>query len=143
MYLSFEGRVAIVTGAGSGLGRSYALELARRGATVVVNDYGGVSSGPTAGTVSGTLSKAKAVADEIVAGGGKAIANGASVANYGHVAEMVAQTIEMFGRLDIAIVNAGVYRDRRVQKLEESDYDATFDVNVKGAFNIVRHAWPQ
>jgi NAD(P)-dependent dehydrogenase (short-subunit alcohol dehydrogenase family) len=108
----------------------------------VVNDYGGTSSGPTAGTVAGTISKAKAVADEIVAAGGKAIANGSSVANYEQVAEMVAQTIEQFGRLDIAVVNAGIYRDRRVQKLEEADYDATFDVNVKGAFNIVRHAWP-
>ena len=100
-----------------------------------------MSSGRTAGTA-GTIAKAQAVVDEITAAGGVSVANGASVASYNQVAEMVASTVEQFGRLDIIIANAGVYRDRGIAKLEEADFDATFDVNVKGAFNMVRHAWP-
>jgi NAD(P)-dependent dehydrogenase (short-subunit alcohol dehydrogenase family) len=106
-----------------------------------VNDYGGVSSGRNAGRA-GTVEKAQAVVDEITAAGGTAVANGASVASYNQVADMVASTIAQFGRLDIVIANAGVYRDRPIEKLEESDFDTTFDVNVKGSFNMVRHAWP-
>jgi NAD(P)-dependent dehydrogenase (short-subunit alcohol dehydrogenase family) len=139
--LRFDGRVAIVSGAGSGLGRAYALDLARRGCAVVVNDYGGVSSGRYAGET-GTIDKAQAVVDEIIAAGGSAVANGASVADYDAVAAMVADTVARWGRVDIIIANAGVHRDRRIEKLEEEDYDVTFDVSVKGSFNMVRHAWP-
>ena len=74
--------------------------------------------------------------------GGTAVANGASVADYEAVAAMVADTIERWGRIDIIIANAGVHRDRRIEKLEEDDFDITFDVSVKGSFNMVRHAWP-
>ena len=139
--LRFDGRVAIISGAGSGLGRAYALDLAKRGCAVVVNDYGGVSSGRTAGEA-GTIDKAQAVVDDITAAGGTTLANGASVADFEAVAEMVADTVERFGRIDIIIANAGVHRDRRIEKLEEEDFDVTFDVSVKGSFNMVRHVWP-
>merc|ERR550514_1481296 len=139
--LSFAGRVALVTGAGSGLGRSYALELARRGCKVVVNDYGGVSTGNAAGTTTVSLDKAQTVVETIRAAGGEAIANGASVSDYEGMKGAVQQALDTWGRIDIAIHNAGIYRDRRMENLTEMDYDLTLAVHVKGAFNVVRHCW--
>ena len=139
--VNFKGQVALVTGAGSGLGRAYAMELARRGCNVVVNDYGGVSTGNQAGK-SGGIGKAQTVVNEIIKNGGNAIANDGSVAEYKDVEKMVQQAIDTYGRLDISIVNAGVYRDRRLERLSEDDYEITMGVHVKGAFNVVKHSWP-
>lgn len=130
-----EGRVAIVTGAGRGLGREHALELARQGAKVVVNDLGtslsgdGVSQGP-----------AQDVVDEIVAFGGEAIANGADIADFQQAADMVAQAIEVFGGLDILVNNAGFVRDRMLVNAEEGEWNAVLRVHLNGHFAPMRHA---
>jgi NAD(P)-dependent dehydrogenase (short-subunit alcohol dehydrogenase family) len=138
MTISFEGRVALVTGAGNGLGRAYALELARRGAKVVVNDLGGDPAGRGE-----DAAPAQKVVDEIEALGGEAIANLDSVADYDAGMEMVRQAIDKWGRLDIVIANAGILRDRAAHNITEEDWDIIFDVHAKGAFNVVRHAWAQ
>ncbi|MDL5487938.1 SDR family oxidoreductase [Microbacterium wangruii] len=130
-----EGRVAIVTGAGRGLGREHALELARQGARVVVNDLGtsldgdGVSTGP-----------AQDVVDVIRAEGGVAIANGSDIADYAQAGELVAQAIAEFGRLDILVNNAGFVRDRMIVNAEEDEWDAVIRVHLKGHFAPLRHA---
>src|ERR1700720_931299 len=123
MTIRFDGKVAIVTGAGGGLGRCHALEFARRGAKVVVNDLGGAIDG-TGGS--------SAAADKVVAGrksaGGTAIANGASVTDDAGVAHLVKQTLDAYGRIDILIANAGILRDKSFAKMEIRDFSAVLDV---------------
>lgn len=133
--ISFAGKTAIVTGAGGGLGRCYALELARRGARVLVNDLGGAADGRGAGTA------ADAVVAEIVAFGGEAIANRASVTDREAVAAMVAQAMEAFGRIDILVNNAGILRDKSFMKMELDDAQAVLDVHLMGAFNCTKAVW--
>ena len=108
MTINFDGKVAIVTGAGGGLGRCHALDLAKRGAKVVVNDLGGNVDGSD----DGSLSAAEKVVEEIKAAGGEAMANGASVTDVAQVEEMVKQTMDAYGRIDILINNAGILRDK-------------------------------
>src|SRR5688572_12098962 len=119
MAVDLNGRVAIVTGAGGGLGRAHALALARHGARVVVNDLGGARDG-----TGGSVTAAQAVVDEIVAAGGEAIANGASVTRFDEVAAMVDQAIDAWGRVDILVNNAGILRDRTFAKLSLDDFKA-------------------
>ncbi|MBP1325961.1 NAD(P)-dependent dehydrogenase (short-subunit alcohol dehydrogenase family) [Leucobacter exalbidus] len=130
-----EGRVAIVTGAGRGLGREHALELARQGAFVVVNDLGtslngdGLSEGP-----------AQDVVNEIVAAGGTATANGADIADFAQAKELVDQAISTYGRLDILVNNAGFVRDRMLVNAEEDEWNAVLRVHLNGHFAPMRHA---
>ena len=130
-----EGRVAVITGAGGGIGREHALSLASHGAKVVVNDLGRDVNGE-----GGELSPAQTVVDEITALGGEAVVNGANVANYDDAKAMIDQAIETFGGLDILINNAGILRDRMIFKMEESDWDAVIGVHLKGTFNPTTHA---
>jgi NAD(P)-dependent dehydrogenase (short-subunit alcohol dehydrogenase family) len=136
MSISFEGQVAIVTGAGNGLGRSHALALAARGAKVVVNDLGGARDG------SGTSSTA---ADEVVAlikaNGGDAFAHGANVANFEQVEDMVKQTMEKWGRVDVLINNAGILRDKTFAKMDLADFKLVMDVHVMGSVNCTKAVW--
>src|SRR5580658_11231738 len=111
--ISFDGKVAIVTGAGGGLGRQHALELARRGAKVVVNDLGGSMDGS-----GGSSEAAQKVVEEIKALGGEAIANGSSVTDDAGVAHMIQQAMDAWGRIDVIIANAGVLRDRSFPKMD-------------------------
>lgn len=135
MTISFEGRVAIVTGAGGGLGRAYALELARRGAKVVVNDLGGARDG------SGSSDAAQSVVSEIEAAGGEALANGASVTNFPHVEAMVASAKERWGRVDILINNAGILRDKSFAKMAIEDFRSVVDVHLIGSANCTKAVW--
>jgi NAD(P)-dependent dehydrogenase (short-subunit alcohol dehydrogenase family) len=130
-----EGRVAIVTGAGRGIGREHALELAREGAKVVVNDLGVSNSGEGGG-----LGPADEVVQAIRDMGGEAIANGADVADWDQTEALVRQTIEQFGRLDVVVNNAGFVRDRMFVSCSEEEWDAVIRVHLKGHFCISRHA---
>ncbi len=134
--IHFDGRVALVTGAGAGLGRVYALELARRGAKVVVNDLGGGRDG-----TGGSRSAADGVVEEIRAFGGEAVANYDSVASAEGGQAMVDEAVRAFGRLDILINNAGILRDRTLVKMEPGEWDAVMDVHLKGAYNVTRPAF--
>jgi NAD(P)-dependent dehydrogenase (short-subunit alcohol dehydrogenase family) len=138
--ITLEGRVAIVTGAGGGLGRSHAVALARRGAKVVVNDLGG--GGPGGDGLGGNGPSATAVVDEISAAGGRAVANQASVADRQGAAGMVEQALEAFGRLDIVVNNAGILRDRSFAKLTEPEFREVLEVHLLGAFHLTSAAWP-
>jgi NAD(P)-dependent dehydrogenase (short-subunit alcohol dehydrogenase family) len=138
MSLDFKGRVAIVTGAGGGLGRQHALALAARGAKVVVNDLGGARDG-AAGT--GSVTAAQAVVEEIRAAGGEAIANGASVTDYAAVQAMVAEAMAKWGRVDILINNAGILRDKSFAKMELADFALVVDVHLMGAVNCTKAVW--
>jgi len=136
MTIRFDDRVAIVTGAGNGLGRVHALNLAARGAKVVINDFGGSRDG------SGSSSDAAlAVVEEIRQAGGVAIANGANVADYEQVQAMVKQTVEAFGRVDILINNAGILRDKSFAKMEMADIKAVIDVHLMGSINCTKAVW--
>jgi len=130
-----EGRVAIVTGAGRGVGRAEALMLAKHGAKVVVNDLGGTKDG-----IGQDLSAAQAVVDEIKAFGGEAIANGADVADWQQAGEMIQQAVDTFGGLDILVNNAGILRDKMIWNISEDDWDAVVRVNLKGTFAPMSHA---
>ena len=130
-----EGRVAIVTGAGRGIGREHALLLARQGAKVVVNDLGGEVDG-----TGGSLSPAQEVVNEIKAMGGEAIANGDSVSSWTGAQRMINMAIETFGGLDILVNNAGILRDRVLANMTEEEWDAVIDVHLKGTFATSRWA---
>jgi NAD(P)-dependent dehydrogenase (short-subunit alcohol dehydrogenase family) len=134
--LSYEGRVAVVTGAGGGLGRAHALELARRGAMVVVNDIGASLSGDGADDGPAAL-----VAKEINAAGGAAVADTHSVATVEGGAAIIATAIESFGRIDVVVNNAGILRDKTFHNTGPGDIDPVIDVHLKGAFNVTRPAW--
>jgi NAD(P)-dependent dehydrogenase (short-subunit alcohol dehydrogenase family) len=134
--ISFDGRVAIVTGAGGGIGRTYALDLARRGAQVVVNDLGGSVDGS-----GGEHTAAQKVVDEIKAAGGEAVANYDSVSTPEGGASIVKTAVDSFGKVDIVINNAGILRDKSFLKLEWADLDAVLDVHLKGAFYVSQPAF--
>ena len=135
--IDFTGRVAIVTGAGGGLGRLHALALAERGAKVVVNDLGGAVDGS-----GGSASAAQKVVDEIKAKGGEAIANGASVTDFDAVRAMVQQAIDTWGRVDILVNNAGILRDKSFGKMELADFRLVVDVHLMGGVHLCKAAWP-
>jgi NAD(P)-dependent dehydrogenase (short-subunit alcohol dehydrogenase family) len=130
-----EGRVCIVTGAGRGLGREYALSLAQHGATVVVNDLGGSWDGTGA-----DAGPAQQVADEIVAAGGEAVANSDDVSSWDGAAGLVGQAIDTFGKLDVLVNNAGILRDRMLFSMTEDEWDAVIRVHLKGTFAPSHHA---
>ena len=130
-----EGRVAVVTGAGRGIGREHALLLAENGARVIVNDLGGDAAGAGA-----DLSPAQEVVAEIEAMGGEAVVNGANVADFDAAGQMIHQAIDTFGSCDIVINNAGILRDRMVFSMSESDWDAVVNVHLKGTFAPTHHA---
>ena len=134
--ISFDGRVAIVTGAGGGLGRTYALELASRGAAVVVNDLGGSVSGE-----GGDHTAAQKVVDEIKATGGEAVPNYDSVATPEGGASIVKTAVDSFGKVDVVINNAGFLRDKSFLKLTWDDLDAVIDVHLKAAFYVSQPAF--
>jgi 3-hydroxy-3-methylglutaryl CoA synthase/NAD(P)-dependent dehydrogenase (short-subunit alcohol dehydrogenase family)/putative sterol carrier protein len=135
--IRFDDRVAIVTGAGGGLGRVYALELARRGAKVVVNDFGGGKDGRGGGE----RSAADKVVEEIRALGGEAVANYESVATPGGGEAIVECALKAFGRVDILINNAGILRDKTLAKMEPESWDGVMEVHLKGAYNVTRPAF--
>jgi NAD(P)-dependent dehydrogenase (short-subunit alcohol dehydrogenase family) len=137
MAISFDGQVALETGSGSGLGRAYALELARLGAKVVVNDLGGSVEGE-----GGEHTPADQVVNEIKEAGGEAVANYESVSEYEGGYNMVKQAVDTWGRLDVAICNAGILRDRAIHNMSEQEWDAVIAVHLKGCYTVVRHAWP-
>ncbi|KZL26029.1 SDR family NAD(P)-dependent oxidoreductase [Pseudovibrio sp. WM33] len=134
--INFAGQVAIVTGAGGGLGHLYALDLAARGAAVVVNDLGGSVDGSGS-----SATAAETVVEEIKAAGGKAIANAADVTDEAAVNAMVAATIEAFGRVDILINNAGILRDKSFAKMEMSNWNKVVDVHLNGAALCTKAVW--
>jgi NAD(P)-dependent dehydrogenase (short-subunit alcohol dehydrogenase family) len=137
MSIRFDGRVAIVTGAGAGLGRSHALELARRGAKVVVNDFGGGVDGS-----GGSSAPAEAVVAEIRAAGGEAIAHGADVTNVEQVAHMVRTAVDTWGRVDILINNAGILRDASFVKVSLADFRKVVEVHLMGSVICTQAVWP-
>jgi NAD(P)-dependent dehydrogenase (short-subunit alcohol dehydrogenase family) len=137
MSIRFDQRVAIVTGAGAGLGRSHAIELARRGARVVVNDFGGGVDG-----TGGSSAPAEKVAAEIVAQGGEAIAHGADVTNPVQVEDMVNAARTRWGRVDILINNAGILRDASFAKMTLADFEKVVSVHLMGSVVCTRAAWP-
>ncbi len=135
--LRFDGRVAIVTGAGQGLGRAHALDLAARGAKVVVNDLGGAVDGT--GASSGPASD---VAEEIRKSGGTAVPNGENVATAEGADAIVRTAISEFGRVDIVINNAGILRDKSFMKMTADEFDAVLGVHLRGSFLVTHAAWP-
>ncbi len=136
MTIRYDGKVVIVTGAGGGLGRAHALEFARRGAKVVINDLGGAVDG-----TGGNSAAAEAVVKEIADAGGTAIANGASVSDDAGVAHLVRQTMDAFGRIDVLIANAGILRDKSFSKMELKDFDAVMQVHVMGTVKPAKAVW--
>lgn len=135
MTISFAGRVAIVTGAGNGLGRAYALELASRGARVVVNDLGGRRDG------SGQSDAAEAVVEEIRRAGGEAMANASSVTDYAQMEELAARACEAWGGIHILINNAGILRDKSFGKMAMADFEEVVRVHLTGSANCSRAVW--
>jgi NAD(P)-dependent dehydrogenase (short-subunit alcohol dehydrogenase family) len=134
--IRFDGKVAIVTGAGGGLGRQHALELARRGAKVVVNDLGGSVDGS-----GGSSAAADAVVAEIKAAGGEAISNGSSVTDDAGVALMVKQAMDAWGRIDVLIANAGILRDKSFSKMELADFELVLNVHLMGTVKPTKAVW--
>ncbi len=136
MSIRFDDRVAIVTGAGNGLGRSHALGLAARGAKVVVVDFGGSRDG-----TGGSTEAADKVVAEITAAGGEAMAHGANVADRAQVDAMVAATMARWGRVDILVNNAGILRDKTFLKMDLADFEAVVDVHLIGTVNCTKAVW--
>ena len=136
MTIRFDDKVAIVTGAGGGIGKEHALELARRGAKVVVNDLGGSVDG------SGASDAANEVVDIIKSEGGEAISNGASVTDLQAVKAMVNQTMDEWGRIDILVNNAGILRDKSFHKVTLDDFDLVMDVHFQGSLNCTHTIYP-
>jgi len=134
--IRFDGKVAIVTGAGRGLGRLYALELAKRGAKVVVNDLGGARDGS-----GGDTTPAEDVVKEITGAGGQAVANFDSVATVKGGENIVHAAVEAFGTVDILVNNAGILADRSILKMTEHEWDLIQDVNLKGTFCVTKPAF--
>jgi NAD(P)-dependent dehydrogenase (short-subunit alcohol dehydrogenase family) len=130
-----EGRVCIVTGAGRGLGREYALMLAREGAKVVVNDLGGARDG-----TGGDVGPAQSVVNEIVGGGGEAVANTDDVSSFAGAEQLVQQAVDTFGGLDVMVNNAGILRDRMLFSMSEEEWDSVIKVHMKGTFAPSRFA---
>lgn len=138
MPISFKDQVAIVTGAGGGLGRSHALTLARYGASVVVNDFGGARDGS-----GGTTEASEAVVREITQAGGRAIANAGNVTSESDMTAMVDQALSAFGRIDVLINNAGILRDKTFAKMEIEDFRRVVDVHLIGTAIASRAVWAQ
>jgi NAD(P)-dependent dehydrogenase (short-subunit alcohol dehydrogenase family) len=136
MTIRFDGQVAIVTGAGGGLGREHALALAARGARVVVNDLGGGRDGS-----GGSATAAEAVVAEIIAAGGEAMANAASVTDAEAVEAMVAEVMARWGRIDILVNNAGILRDKSFAKMDLADFRLVMDVHLMGAVHCTKAVW--
>src|SRR6185369_13945844 len=136
MTIRFDGRVAIVTGAGNGLGRVHALALAALGAKVVINDFGGARDG-----TGGSSDAAQAVVEEIRKAGGSAIANGANVTDFEQVKSMVEQARAEYGRVDVLINNAGILRDKTFSKMEMADFEAVVDVHLMGSVHCTKAVW--
>jgi NAD(P)-dependent dehydrogenase (short-subunit alcohol dehydrogenase family) len=136
MTIRFDGRVAIVTGAGNGLGRAHALGLASRGAKVVVNDFGGARDGS-----GGSLTPAQAVVEEIQKAGGVAMADGADVSNFEQVTAMVERATKEWGSVDLLCANAGILRDKSFGKMETADFAKVIDVHLIGSFYCCKAVW--
>jgi len=135
--IRFDDQVVIVTGSGNGLGKCHALEFARRGARVVVNDLGGSLDGTGEGS-----DAAREVVGRIEAAGGEAMANGANVADFSQVEAMVSDTIEKWGRVDVLVNNAGILRDKTFAKMDLADFAAVVDVHLYGSVNCAKAVWP-
>lgn len=136
MRIDLTGQVAIVTGAGGGLGRAHALLLAERGAKVVVNDLGSATDGR-----GGSVSAAESVVREIEARGGQAMANGASVTDWKQIENMVGATVERWGRVDILVNNAGILRDKTFAKMSLDDFRAVVEVHLMGSVHCTKAVW--
>jgi len=136
MSIGFEGQVVIVTGAGNGLGRSHAIEFAKRGASVVVNDFGGARDGS-----GGSSESAEKVVAEIMEAGGDAVANGANVADRTQVGTLVEQAMDQWGRVDVLVNNAGILRDKSFGKMSGEEWDAVVAVHLTGSANCSFAVW--
>lgn len=136
MEIRFDNRVVIVTGAGNGLGKSHALEFARRGARVVVNDLGASRDGSGASSAA-----ADSVVQQILDEGGEAVPNSANVADFSQVAAMVTETVDRWGRVDVLINNAGILRDKTFAKMNLEDFQLVMDVHLMGSVNCTKAVW--